>query len=502
MGLHCQALRSKSQGETAPPMDRWSIGDPQGTRHDTPGGHTLGSGTVHGTHQGKNPEDESFRRTICSHINAKAKTVRWHYKNPTKKSAGNMDGNGNDNKKRKWRDLERRIRNLKTEYITAVTRSSTSQRAVGGVQFTGHKPETAHACARTGGWSVHTSSGGPLPHPETNNQLPAGKTTPLIQTPCPGGSSASRRGKGAETLLADHVASFLHDRGYTREAIYINRLAGWHESADGRGLSEDQRQEKNDQLMNAILDEIMPWHRGEELVSLYKHHASVDEGILPVTVIRALRQVDDLLSQQLGTKHKLTTAYHPQTNGLDERTNVSLLEFMSGYLNQTSCDQLTRESPLPGLEFMLRQQLMAQRGEGEGSVGNTTNATEKPAAESIDPYWLKFGTGYQTETSRQGGQKKMAKEHQGLNQDGKPGVTESFSTNEDSPLSPQQTSRPRDWVVVVRTWMQECGEPGNGNQEDRRGSPTITRKDWIDCGATFCQVPFRLRGSQSRSTKI
>ncbi|KAI8484456.1 hypothetical protein Bbelb_377270 [Branchiostoma belcheri] len=130
-----------------------------------------------------------------------------------------------------------------------------------------------------------------------------------------------------------------------------------------------------------------------QLVSLYNHHASVDEGVLPVTVIRAQRQagssdcgvfavasafalaegkcptgiwfdqrnilisVDDLLSQQLGTKHKLTTAYHPQTNGLDERTNVSLLEFMSGYLNQTSCDQLTRESPLPGPEFMLRQLL-------------------------------------------------------------------------------------------------------------------------------------------------
>ncbi|KAI8509491.1 hypothetical protein Bbelb_133390 [Branchiostoma belcheri] len=139
----------------------------------------------------KNPEDESSRRTICSHINAKAKTVRWHYKNPTKKSAGNMDGNGNDNKtgdskvllqqqhrqhemvimmelfsllsrsghggrpeggeiqdeerlmkvtislakadrdprhprKRKWWNLERRIRKLKRD-IAAVTRSSTSQ---------------------------------------------------------------------------------------------------------------------------------------------------------------------------------------------------------------------------------------------------------------------------------------------------------------------------------------------------------------------------------------
>ncbi|KAI8509493.1 hypothetical protein Bbelb_133410 [Branchiostoma belcheri] len=163
--------------------------------------------------------------------------------------------------------------------------------------------------------------------------------------------------------------------------------------------------------------------------------------------------------------------------------------------------------------------LWLREKEREKARLETPPTPKKPAAEPIDSYWLKFGTGYQTGTNEQwklrwhgfghltrpdkdSRQKKMAEEHQGLNQNGNPRATESSSTNEGSPLSPQQTSRPRDWVVVVRTWMQECGEPGNGNQEDRQGSPTITRKDWTDSGAAFCQVPLRLRGSQSRSTEI
>ncbi|KAI8490589.1 carbohydrate binding [Branchiostoma belcheri] len=45
--------------------------------------------------------------------------------------------------------------------------------------------------------------------------------------------------KDAETLLPYHVGTFLHHRGYTQEANYIKTVAGWHEAADGRGLSEE-----------------------------------------------------------------------------------------------------------------------------------------------------------------------------------------------------------------------------------------------------------------------
>ncbi|CAH1242354.1 Hypp6614 [Branchiostoma lanceolatum] len=67
--------------------------------------------------------------------------------------------------------------------------------------------------------------------------------------------------KDAETLISYHVATFLRHKGYAREADYMETVAGWHEAADGRGLTEDQRKEKNLRMMDAILDELMPWHR-------------------------------------------------------------------------------------------------------------------------------------------------------------------------------------------------------------------------------------------------
>ena len=39
------------------------------------------------------------------------------------------------------------------------------------------------------------------------------------------------------------------------------RLAGWHEAADGHGLSELERCKINYGMLNMILDEWMPWHR-------------------------------------------------------------------------------------------------------------------------------------------------------------------------------------------------------------------------------------------------
>lgn len=45
----------------------------------------------------------------------------------------------------------------------------------------------------------------------------------------------------AERLLSYHVSRFLMDKGYHKEAEYVKVIAGWHEAADGRGLSELQR---------------------------------------------------------------------------------------------------------------------------------------------------------------------------------------------------------------------------------------------------------------------
>jgi hypothetical protein len=44
------------------------------------------------------------------------------------------------------------------------------------------------------------------------------------------------------------------------ESKFGETVAGWHEAADGRGLSELQRCKTNYKMLNLILDEWMPWH--------------------------------------------------------------------------------------------------------------------------------------------------------------------------------------------------------------------------------------------------
>ena len=65
----------------------------------------------------------------------------------------------------------------------------------------------------------------------------------------------------AERMLSFLVAKFLREHGCVREANYVDIVAGWHEAADGRGLTELQRSKRNYAMLNLILDEWMPWHR-------------------------------------------------------------------------------------------------------------------------------------------------------------------------------------------------------------------------------------------------
>jgi hypothetical protein len=72
----------------------------------------------------------------------------------------------------------------------------------------------------------------------------------------------------AERLLSYRVANFLAGHGYNREAEYTETIAGFHESWDGRGLTQLQRCRANYRMLNYILDELMPWHREQYDFSL------------------------------------------------------------------------------------------------------------------------------------------------------------------------------------------------------------------------------------------
>lgn len=58
----------------------------------------------------------------------------------------------------------------------------------------------------------------------------------------------------AERLLSYHVASFLREHNFINEANYIEVVVGWHEAADGRGITELERCRKNYAMLNMVLD--------------------------------------------------------------------------------------------------------------------------------------------------------------------------------------------------------------------------------------------------------
>ncbi len=65
----------------------------------------------------------------------------------------------------------------------------------------------------------------------------------------------------AERMLSYLVAKFLDENCHGKEGRYVRIVAGWHEAADGRGLSELARCKKNYDMVNMILDDWMPWYK-------------------------------------------------------------------------------------------------------------------------------------------------------------------------------------------------------------------------------------------------
>ena len=65
----------------------------------------------------------------------------------------------------------------------------------------------------------------------------------------------------AERMFSKSVVKFLRERGYHAEALYVEAVCNWHWASDGRGVSQLDRCKYNYQMLNYILDELMPWHR-------------------------------------------------------------------------------------------------------------------------------------------------------------------------------------------------------------------------------------------------
>lgn len=64
----------------------------------------------------------------------------------------------------------------------------------------------------------------------------------------------------AERLFSPSLVHFMEKKGYVEEAQYIRVVMNWRQSCDERGLSELERSQFNHNMLNYMLDELMPWH--------------------------------------------------------------------------------------------------------------------------------------------------------------------------------------------------------------------------------------------------
>ena len=64
----------------------------------------------------------------------------------------------------------------------------------------------------------------------------------------------------AERFLSLPLADYMQRKGYKFEEKLIRTVANWRRACDERGLTELQRCKFNYQLLNLLLDDLMPWH--------------------------------------------------------------------------------------------------------------------------------------------------------------------------------------------------------------------------------------------------
>ena len=66
--------------------------------------------------------------------------------------------------------------------------------------------------------------------------------------------------RDVENLFSARMVTFMESKGYKFEAKYISIIMNWRRACDERGLSSLQRSHFNYDLLNYLLDELMPWH--------------------------------------------------------------------------------------------------------------------------------------------------------------------------------------------------------------------------------------------------
>ena len=81
--------------------------------------------------------------------------------------------------------------------------------------------------------------------------------------------------------------------------------------------------------------------QGREFVNKVKHPVTItqdssdrEQYLLSFHIFLFFFQINDAVCKEFGIKRSITTAYHPQTNGLDERINQTLRKRLSKFVNE------------------------------------------------------------------------------------------------------------------------------------------------------------------------
>jgi len=64
-----------------------------------------------------------------------------------------------------------------------------------------------------------------------------------------------------ERLFSKSLVKWMEDKGYSTEAKHIEIVYNWRRACDERGLADKQRSKFNEDFLDYILDDLMPWHR-------------------------------------------------------------------------------------------------------------------------------------------------------------------------------------------------------------------------------------------------
>ena len=64
----------------------------------------------------------------------------------------------------------------------------------------------------------------------------------------------------AERLFSKGVVKFMEKNNFSYEAKFVQIVLNWRRASDERGLTELQRCKYNYNMLNFLLDDLMPWH--------------------------------------------------------------------------------------------------------------------------------------------------------------------------------------------------------------------------------------------------